>query len=281
MTDFNADDIARIATRLFNETPGSSSSGFPPGYPAEITHSVPQPNHSGTGAYTPGTAHRPYVASPAASGFPEHPAMPGVATSQGYPGSVSSEGIIENALRSVAAKVHNQQPTTTFAAPVSPSKPSVSGTAAEPYAGLKRFVQQVRGVDTRPDEVGLSTYHFSHEKFPNLNSGYTPRPLDVNAVRQDFPVLHQQVNGYPLAWFDNAATTQKPQSVIDAISRYYQQDNSNIHRGAHTLAARSTDAYEAARQKVQKFLKAGKPEEIIFVRGTSEGINLIAQTYGR
>ncbi len=84
-----------------------------------------------------------------------------------------------------------------------------------------------------------------------------------------------------MVWFDNAATTQKPQVVIDAISNYYSHDNSNIHRAAHTLAARSTDAFEAARRKVQNFIGAGSPEEIVWVRGTTEGINLVAQTFGR
>ncbi len=107
------------------------------------------------------------------------------------------------------------------------------------------------------------------------------RPLDVPSIREDFPILRQRVHGKPLAWFDNAATTQKPQSVIDAISNFYANDNSNIHRGAHTLAARATDAYEGARKKVQAFLGAGSVEEIVFVRGTTEGINLITQTYGR
>ena len=107
------------------------------------------------------------------------------------------------------------------------------------------------------------------------------RPLDVPAIRRDFPALNQLVHGKPLAWLDNAATTQKPQSVIDALSRFYAHDNSNIHRGAHTLAARATDAFEQARQKVQTFLGASSAKEIIFVRGTTEGINLVAQTYGR
>jgi len=106
-------------------------------------------------------------------------------------------------------------------------------------------------------------------------------PFDVNAIRKDFPILHQRVHGKPLIWMDNAATTQKPQSVIDALSRYYQHDNSNIHRAAHTLAARATDAYEGAREKVQRFLGASSASEIIFVRGTTEAINLVAQTYGR
>lgn len=105
--------------------------------------------------------------------------------------------------------------------------------------------------------------------------------FDVQSIRKDFPILHQKVNGKDLIWFDNAATTQKPSHVINTLTRFYQQDNSNIHRAAHTLAARSTDAYEGAREKVQKFINASSPEEIIFVRGTTEGINLVTQTYGK
>lgn len=105
--------------------------------------------------------------------------------------------------------------------------------------------------------------------------------LDVEAIRQDFPALHQQVNGRPLIWFDNAATTQKPQIVIDAVTHFYSQDNSNVHRGAHTLAKRATDAYEGAREKVMRFIGANSAEEIIFVRSATEAINLVAQSYGR
>ncbi|MDR0613428.1 MAG: cysteine desulfurase [Dysgonamonadaceae bacterium] len=105
--------------------------------------------------------------------------------------------------------------------------------------------------------------------------------FDVEAIRKDFPILHQKVHGKDLVWFDNAATTQKPQQVIDAISHYYEHDNSNIHRAAHTLAARATDGYEGAREKVRRFINASSEEEIVFVRGTTEGINLVAQTYGR
>lgn len=104
------------------------------------------------------------------------------------------------------------------------------------------------------------------------------RSFDVNQVRADFPALHQLIHGKPLVWLDNAATTHKPQSVIDSLSHYYENDYSNIHRAAHTLAARSTDAYEAARGKVRRFINASTVEEIIFVRGTTEGINLIANT---
>jgi cysteine desulfurase/selenocysteine lyase len=105
--------------------------------------------------------------------------------------------------------------------------------------------------------------------------------FDVEAIRKDFPALHQTVHGKDLIWFDNAATTQKPQQVIDAISRYYENDNSNIHRASHSLAARATDSYEGARAKVARFINAPEADNIVFVRGTTEGINLAAQTYGR
>jgi cysteine desulfurase/selenocysteine lyase len=108
-----------------------------------------------------------------------------------------------------------------------------------------------------------------------------PEIFNSEVIRKDFPILHQKVNGKPLIWFDNAATTQKPQSVIDELSRFYTQDNSNIHRAAHELARRSTDAYEGARNKVKDFIHAADSAEIIFVRGATEGVNLVAQTYGR
>jgi cysteine desulfurase/selenocysteine lyase len=105
--------------------------------------------------------------------------------------------------------------------------------------------------------------------------------FDVEGVRRDFPALHQLVNGKPLIWLDNAATTHKPQAVIDATSKFYSRDNSNIHRAAHALAARSTELFESGREKVRKFLGAADAKEIIFVRGTTEAINLVAQSYGR
>ena len=104
---------------------------------------------------------------------------------------------------------------------------------------------------------------------------------DVTGARADFPALHQQVNGRPLVWFDNAATTHKPRPVLDAMTRFYERDYSNVHRGAHTLAARATDAYEGARTAVAQLLGASSAEEIVFVRGTTEGINLLAATLGR
>lgn len=103
--------------------------------------------------------------------------------------------------------------------------------------------------------------------------------LDIMAIRNDFPILHQQVNGHDLVYFDNAATTQKPRAVMDAITRYYEHDNSNVHRGVHALSVRATDLYEVARSKIKHFINARSARECIFVRGTTEAINLVAQSY--
>jgi cysteine desulfurase/selenocysteine lyase len=105
--------------------------------------------------------------------------------------------------------------------------------------------------------------------------------LDVEKVRKDFPILGQEVRGKPLVYLDSAATSQKPRAVIDAVARYYLQDNANVHRGVHLLSERATKAYEDAREKVRRFINAARTEEIVFVRGTTEAINLVAQTYGR
>jgi cysteine desulfurase/selenocysteine lyase len=105
--------------------------------------------------------------------------------------------------------------------------------------------------------------------------------LNIDQIRADFPVLHQQVNKAPLIYFDNAATTQKPKAVIDALSAYYEQDNANIHRGIHTLAERATTAYELTRKKLSSFLNSPSTDQIIFTSGTTAGINLVAQTFGR
>jgi len=115
---------------------------------------------------------------------------------------------------------------------------------------------------------------------PDLRAGPAGDP-GLAAARADFPALHQRVHGKPLVWLDNAATTQKPRPVIEALTHYYEHDNSNVHRGAHALAARATDAYEGARSAVAQFLGSPTPEQVVFVRGTTEGINLVAQTFGR
>lgn len=136
---------------------------------------------------------------------------------------------------------------------------------------------------TTPASPSAPAFYFldpvAEHAVPTVAQGAHP-PFDVHAVRRDFPILQERVNGKQLIWFDNAATTHKPQAVIDRLAYFYQHENSNIHRAAHELAARATDAYEGARSKVARFLGASSPEEIIFVRGATEGINLIAKTWG-
>jgi cysteine desulfurase/selenocysteine lyase len=153
--------------------------------------------------------------------------------------------------------------------------------AAEPYSGISGA------------ENGSSLYFLGGLLSPSNN---IPVPgeaapvrapasggigFDVDAVRRDFPILNETVNGRPLIWFDNAATTQKPKSVIERLKYFYEHENSNIHRAAHEVAARATDAYEGARSKVARLLNASSTDEIIFTRGTTESINLVAATFGR
>jgi cysteine desulfurase/selenocysteine lyase len=109
----------------------------------------------------------------------------------------------------------------------------------------------------------------------------TEKKFDIAKIRHDFPVLHQEVNGKPLIYFDNAATTQKPVQVINAIDEYYKGYNANIHRGVHALADKATNAFEASRTAAQSFINAPEAEEIIFTYGTTDSINLVAQSYGR
>ncbi len=136
-------------------------------------------------------------------------------------------------------------------------------------------------VVSQQDAINGNHAYWDHTPGYSDQLNHQAAPFDLNAVRRDFPILSERVNGKPLAWLDNAATTQKPQAVIDRLSYFYAHENSNIHRAAHELAARATDAYEGARNKVAKFLGAASSDEIIFVRGATEAINLLAQTYGK
>jgi cysteine desulfurase/selenocysteine lyase len=141
-----------------------------------------------------------------------------------------------------------------------------------------------QGTQKAPESTSVSSELEAFEFRPDLvpqELGLAKRPLDAKLLRRDFPILEERVHGRPLIWLDNAATTQKPNAVIDRISDFYRHENSNIHRAAHELAARATDAYESAREKSRRFLNASSTREIIFVRGATEGINLIAQAWGR
>jgi cysteine desulfurase/selenocysteine lyase len=160
----------------------------------------------------------------------------------------------------------------------------------EKYAAALPLINKELALNTSLGYTNsASSYYFIDHKL--ISHPYTNRNLenfsqiktnsfDIHAVRRDFPILQERVRGKPLVWLDNAATTQKPRAVIDRISYFYEHENSNIHRAAHELAARATDAYEAARDRVARFLGAGSAEEIIFVRGATEAINLVAKTWG-
>ncbi len=114
-----------------------------------------------------------------------------------------------------------------------------------------------------------------------LDPTRTTAPFDVESIRADFPILHQDINGKPLAYLDNAASSQHPQIVIDSMSHYYERDHANVHRGVHTLSQRATDAFEAARENVRRFINARSTKEVIFVRGTTEAVNLVAASFAR
>jgi len=144
----------------------------------------------------------------------------------------------------------------------------------------------LRPAASAPTPGASPSFYFIESSLPNADvqalkgTGQHP-PFNVASIRQDFPILDERINGRPLIWLDNAATTQKPQAVIDRLAKFYAHENSNIHRAAHELAARATDAYEGARATVRRFLGASSAEEIVFVRGATEAINLVAQSWGR
>ena len=166
--------------------------------------------------------------------------------------------------------------------PPTPALPSGLGAAESAFPAFS-FLEEARPLfsypPSAPGPVPVSGPADARPEFTGLN--LAPQAFDVETIRRDFPILRERVNGRPLVWLDNAATTQKPQSVIDRLSYFYAHENSNVHRAAHELAARATDAYESAREKVRRFLNAPAPREIVFVRGATEGINLVAQSWGR
>lgn len=230
----SADELAKLANRLFSSIPGSEGSVAEH---LSVGRSV--------GAELDGVPSIPAVPAeqnPVAGVAPGHIEVPGAVWIDPLDGLY--------------------QPASAPAAYTSP----LSGQATPSSPGSFYFLDQL----TPQGREALT---------PALGSAHPP--FDVYAVRRDFPILQERVNGKPLIWFDNAATTQKPQVVIDRLSYLYQHENSNIHRAAHELAARATDAYEGARETVRSFINAGSADEVIFVRGTTEGINLIAKSWGK
>ena len=249
MNEVTPDLVAQIATRLFNELPGTSAP------------STPLPEF--------------------APALPTHPEPSGIPVSNPIP----LLNLPFNVPANIPTSIPSPPSATSFSDPARFGSFSLPTQAPPQDDRLRNFIQQIKTSHVHSRDGLCADAPEQNHLFQSLSTSRAtsagPRPFDVESVRKDFPALHQYVHGKPLVWLDNAATTHKPQIVIDTLSNYYSKDNSNIHRGAHTLAARSTDAYEQAREKVQRFIGAGSVNEIVFVRGTTEGINLIAQTYGR
>jgi len=258
--DVSQADIARIAEQLVQDAvaaaaEASAQAPAPPGaMPAGMATAVPP-------GLPQGVPSLPHVVPGLPQGVPSTP--------QGVPST--PQGVPSTPQAFVAPP---PRPAGSLSLPSAHAAPP----AASDLSGLRAFISGIRG---------LHHLQLPPVRQPPLSpQGSPPAPpaagfagpsvLDVDAIRRDFPILQERVHGKPLAWFDNAATTQKPQAVIDALAHFYAHDNSNIHRGAHTLAARATDAYEHARETIQRFLGGTSSDEIVFVRGCTEGINLVA-----
>lgn len=308
--------LAQLANQFFTALPGQASpaSAATPashqGLPTGLTHLG---SHSESGAGSHPLAVQNVPASRAAAGAPSE-ASPHV-LSGGLPGTPGYEDV-----PAVPRVTPPGQVPPSFAGdlPLSQDNPVAPTQGVQPVLTLNPLdwglpsdqqlsaLLSLRSPARAPqDAAGIGqapSYYFLADGFSGLGGlgaqapglhvpGQAARPLspqangvvppfDVNLVRRDFPVLREHVNGKPLIWLDNAATTHKPQSVIDRIAYFYAHENSNIHRAAHELAARATDAYEAAREKVRGFVNARSTNEIVFVRGTTEAINLVAKSWG-
>ena len=193
------------------------------------------------------------------------PALPGPDKAFLFPNITSAHSVPDTPR---AAAPPASRPQSVPELDVSPQLPSLR----------ERSTQPPTSAITSSEAAPVEAPEFHPEIVPSI--GLSKRLFDPHIIKRDFPILQQPVNGRPLVWLDNAATTQKPNAVIDRLSAFYRQENSNIHRAAHALAARATDAYESAREKVRRFLNARAAREVIFVRGTTEGINLVAKSWG-
>ncbi len=316
----DVETLAQLANQFFTALPSATPTGtsLPAGLPPGLSHlSSPTAAHpfavpaaSGVdasplsaGGFSPSLVPSTANATPAGHGQAAHPSLPsGVPGARGYEGipalpTLSAPGLVPNSLpgdvplpSNPAARTETVQPVLTLnpldwglpsdkeladlIALRSPERTPTTGHALAAGAPSFYFLDPALGRGARIQRPGQQAQPISPQ-----SNGFKP-PFDVNLVRKDFPILRERVNGRPLIWLDNAATTHKPQSVIDRISYFYEHENSNIHRAAHELAARATDAYEGAREKVRGFVNARSVNEIVFVRGTTEAINLVAKTWG-
>ncbi len=280
------------------QTLGSVTALVPPTVPAQFSQAIPDSalppealyflDGAGSGAPTlPATmpaSPSAFAATPTKANVPaalNPPGLPGPQFEQAptYGRNFPSEAELRPQDLST---LHGLPPATFPAGYTHETVPATPAGAGESHY----FVNEARAATAQPG-TGATGATEAARVTPDLQPLLSPdqlsgtRAFDASTIRRDFPILHQQVHGKPLIWLDNAATTQKPQAVIDRLAFFYENENSNIHRAAHALAARSTDAYEAAREKVRRFLNAGSSNDIVFARGATEAINLVAQAWGR
>jgi cysteine desulfurase/selenocysteine lyase len=268
-------DIAAL-TRLANDffrTPAPAAAAPAVPAPAAATSAAAVPAQGATvGGPTAAAAHQHQDgrAPSAVAGSPTAPIIP-----PGIPGEAELRELLNP--RGAALPSIPGQPTAVPASAghvlAAPAAPPAALPTAENASYYFLQYQTPRSHPVAAVQDPWST------AIPGIGAG--PAPIDLHRVRRDFPILEERVNGRRLVWLDNAATTQKPRQVIERLSYFYEHENSNIHRAAHALAARATDAYESARDKVRTFLNASSSEEIVFVRGATEAINLVAHSWGR
>jgi cysteine desulfurase/selenocysteine lyase len=257
--------LTQLANDLFRQLPGGGGAQLPVTPPASPMGIAPPAGGVPLGGLgftgdIPSGALPPTGFSPTAA-----PDLPGFSLGGIPPLSASLPNEAE--LQALLAPLLSSSP--------APGAPGLSGA---PIPGGLSGLPQLAPAQTPHN------YYFLEEKSlaaPPVIPPVGPSGFHPDSVRRDFPILNERVNGNPLIWLDNAATTQKPRAVIDRLKYFYEHENSNIHRAAHTLAARSTDAYEKARETVRRFINAPSVDEIVFVRGATEGINLVAQSWGR
>ena len=310
--------IAALANALFQAPPGGPAAS-PLAAPAEAGFNAPRPSFGASGLEAPalgssetGGVAPPHVsplAAPAEAAF--HAPRPSFGASGiefPPPPAQIGPGLLPEALAEFLTLAPHAHWETAAEPPAPPAPeggygfleeargasheaPAASRLPATPKSeAFRQNGGRPRHGEAPPAQAkrapGIETRSFSPEFSSTLEPGlagrldHGPRIFDVASIRKDFPILSERVHGKPLIWFDNAATTQKPQAVIDRLAHFYAHENSNIHRAAHAIAARADEAYDSARDTVAKFLGASSSEEVVFVRGTTEGINLIAKSWG-
>jgi cysteine desulfurase/selenocysteine lyase len=265
--------------------PPAHVAGYPIGVPDGATPGGALPQHTDNLYFLNESA---LASHNAAVGVPNHETSPsrGPAFEPAQPAATGLP-VPDRSVSALRANEGEPHRLSDMASLVTPPTPAFPGNDAHDYAkpGVMGPTthDSLYFLTSAGERAGAEPTPVDDSYAPQLVS--LPEPsrgiFDPYRVKKDFPILQQQVHGKPLIWLDNAATTQKPQAVIDRLAHFYEYENSNIHRAAHALAARATDAYEAAREKARRFLKAPSVKDIIFVRGTTEGINLIAQAWGR